>query len=122
VDYVSDPNGPPPSVLDADEGFEIGGRVTLPNWLNGKGHVTIYAHELGGPLNKEVGKEDFDISATNDEPKLKTYPWTVSVGGKVFPDPQPNASQVYQLDAVFTYGEQSTDIATFVDMGPYMIN
>lgn len=123
VDTMTDPNGAPANVIDVDQGFKVSGRVTLPNWLTGKGHVAIYADELGGPIDKKIGHTDFDITASVGEPKLKTYKWEVNFPGNppVLPDPSPG-SQLYRLAAVFTFGDQSTDIAGFVEMGLFLIN
>jgi hypothetical protein len=123
VDSMTDPNGAPASVIDVDQGFTVKGRVTLPNWMNGKGHVAIYADELGGTIDKKIGHTDFDITASVHEPKLKTYHWHVDFPGNppVLPDPSPG-SQLYRLAAVFTFGDQATDIAGFVEMGLFLIN
>ncbi len=123
VDKITDPNDQPANVIDVDLGFTISGRVTLPNWLTGQGHVTIYADEVGGQIDKKIGSTSFAITATLGEPRLKTYTWHVTFPGSppVLPDPSPG-SQLYHLAAVFTFGDQSTDIAAFVEMGPYLIN
>lgn len=123
VDAMTDPNGAPANVIDVDQGFAISGRVTLPNWLNGVGHVTIYADELGGPIDKPIGSTDFPITADPQEPQLKTYKWTVNFPGSppVLPDPSPG-SQLYRLAAVFTFGDQASDVAGFVEMGLFLIN
>jgi hypothetical protein len=123
VDTMTDPNGAPANVIDVDQGFKVSGRVTLPNWLTGKGHVAIYADELGGPIDKKIGQTNFDITASVGEPQLKTYHWHVNFPGNppVLPDPSPG-SQLYRLAAVFTFGDQSTDIAAFVEMGLFLIN
>ena len=125
VDGITDPNGAPRNVIDVDQGFKISGRVTMPNWMTGKGHVAIYADELGGPIDKKIGQDDFDITASVGEPKLKTYTWEVSFPANAnplpLPDPSPG-SQLYRLAAVFTFGDQSSDIAGFVEMGLYLVN
>jgi len=123
VDSVTDPGGAPTEVLDVDLGFVVSGTVKLPNWLNGKGQVCIYADELGGPIDKRIGCTDFDIIATPGEPNPKTYNWTITFPGNppVLPDPA-TGSQLYRLAAVFLFGDQSTDIAAFVEMGMYLIN
>ena len=61
VDGITDPNGAPANVIDVDQGFKVKGRVTMPNWMTGKGHVAIYADELGGQIDKKIGQKDFDI-------------------------------------------------------------
>jgi hypothetical protein len=122
VDAITDPGGAPSNILDVDLGFEVTGTVKLPNWLNGKGQVCIYADELGGPIDKKLAPcAEFNITATPGEPKLKTYPWKITFPGTVLPDPSPG-SQLYRLAAVFLFGDQSTDIASFVEMGLYLIN
>ena len=125
VDGITDPNGAPANVIDVDQGFKVKGRVTMPNWMTGKGHVAIYADELGGPIDKKIGQDDFDITASVGEPKLKTYTWEVSFPANAnplpLPDPSPG-SQLYRLAAVFTFGDQSSDIAGFVEMGLYLVN
>jgi len=122
VDEMTDPNGAPSNVIDVDDGFNVKGRVTLPGWLAGKGHVAIYADELGGQIDKKIGQTDFNITASIGE-HLKTYNWEVKFPGHppVLPDPSPG-SQLYRLAAVFTFGDQSTDIAAFVEMGTFLIN
>jgi len=91
--------------------------------MNGTGHVAIYADELGGPIDKRIGLTAFPITASVGEPKLKTYNWEIDFPGSppVLPDPS-TGSQLYHLAAVFTFGDQSTDIAAFVEMGTYLIN
>jgi hypothetical protein len=49
VESITDPNGAPANVLDLDLGFEIRGKVAMPNWLEGPGNVHVYAQEIGGP-------------------------------------------------------------------------
>src|SRR6266699_3288829 len=96
VDSVTDPGGAPTEVLDV---------------------------ELGGPIDKRIGCTDFDITATPGEPNPKTYNWTITFPGNppVLPDPA-TGSQLYRLAAVFLFGDQSTDIAAFVEMGMYLLN
>jgi hypothetical protein len=125
VDKVTDPGGTPADVLDVDLGFNVTGRVTLPNWLKGKGQVCIYADEQGGPIDQGLSPCcDLDLKGERGEPHLVKYDWEIKFPGNppVLPDPQPGGSQVYRLIAVFRFGDQLTDIATFCDMGTYMIN
>ena len=126
VDSVTALTGSPVGkVIDADQGFKVIGRVQLPNWLAGSGQVCLYADELGGPFNQQVGCVPVPITSNpTDPPGLKTYPWTITVPGSpvVFPDPQPGSSQLYHFSAVFTYGTQLTDIQSFVDMDMYMVD
>ena len=126
VDSVTDLNGNPVGpVIDADQGFKISGRVQLPNWLAGTGQVCIYADELGGPFNQQVGCTQININPQpTDPPGLKPYPWTVTIPGNPSPflDPQPGSSQLYRFAAVFTYGDQLTDIQSFVEMGAIMVD
>jgi hypothetical protein len=128
VDQVTDPNGDPADVIDVDLGFSVSGKVLFPNWLSGKGRVAIYADELGGPFDTLILSTEFDITAIpTDPPALTEYDWTVNYpadnpgGASALPDPSPG-SQLYHLAAVFTFNGQPSDIAAFVEMGPYLIN
>jgi hypothetical protein len=124
VDKITDPGGAPAHVLDVDLGFVVSGIVSLPNWLSGKGQVCIYADELGGHIDMRLQPcYQFDITPTTGEPKLKAYPWSITFppSPPVLPDPS-KGSQLYRLAAVFLFGDQSTDIAAFVEMGTYLIN
>lgn len=126
VDSVTDLSGHVlGNIIDVDQGFQVNGRVQLPNWLAGNGQVCIYAEELGGPFNQRLGCVSLTITTDpTDPPGLKIYPWTVTFAGNagIFPDPQPNGSQLYHFGAVFTYGTQLTDIQSFVDMGMYLVD
>jgi hypothetical protein len=126
VDSVTDLNGVAlNNIIDIDQGFQVNGHVDLPNWLSGNGQVCIYADELGGPINQQLGCVSVPISPNpTDPPGITTYNWTVPFPGNppVLPDPQPGSSQYYRLAAVFTYGSQLTDIQSGVEMGMYMID
>lgn len=126
VDSVTDlSGGAVGNIIDVDQGFQVNGRVQLPNWLAGNGQVCIYAEELGGPINQQLGCVPVAITPNPTDPSaLQTYPWTVSFPGSplVLPDPQPGDSQLYHFGAVFTYGSQLTDIQSFVDMGMFMVD
>jgi hypothetical protein len=112
--------------IDIDQGFQVNGQVDLPNWLSGNGQVCIYADELGGPTNKQLGCIRFPISPVpTDPPGTTAYPWSVTFPGNppVLPDPDPGHSQFYRLAAVFTFGsDQRTDIQAGVEMGMWMID
>jgi hypothetical protein len=125
------PGGSPVGgTIDLDLGFLVSGKVSLPAWLPGggtaKGQVCVYADELGGPFNDSIGCVEVDFTGpavTSDPPGMLTVAWQIPVTGTSgLPDPQPGKSQLYHLAAVFTYGPQTTDIASFVDIGMYMIN
>src|SRR5690242_10678261 len=66
---------------------------------------------------------DINITGKIGEPGSTTYPWTITFPGSppVLPDPDPG-SQLYHLAAVFLFGDQLTDIASFIDMGMFLIN
>lgn len=122
VDSITDPGGPPANVIDVDKGFTVSGRVALPNWLDGKGSVTIYADELGGPLDRAlVPNTTIVLVPDTSEPSPKFYDWSIPFPGTVLPDPS-DGSQIYHLAAKFMYEGQATDIAAFVLMGYYLIN
>ena len=125
VDSVTSNGATVANIIDVDQGFQVNGRVQLPNWLSGNGQVCIYAEELGGPINQQLGCVQVPINPTPTDPSgTTTYNWTVSFPGNptVLPDPQAGDSQLYRLGAVFTYGVQLTDIQSFVDMGAYLID
>jgi hypothetical protein len=122
VDVITDPGGAPASILDVDQGFEVTGRVTLPNWLKGKGQVCVYADELGGPIDEKLSPcAKIDIKGKEGEPGTTDYKWSIKFPGTVLPDPSPG-SQLYRLAAIFQFGDQATDIASFVEMGTYLVN
>lgn len=127
VETMTDPNGAPANVLDVDLGFSISGRIDFPNWLSGKGNISVYADELGGRFDAKILTKDIDITAGGPEGSVKHYPWTVTYpanlppGGTPLPDPSPG-SQVYRLAVVFTFNGQPTDIAGFVELGTFLIN
>jgi hypothetical protein len=115
--------------IDLDPGFLVSGSVSVPDWLPGSGvatgQVCLYADELGGPFNDSIGCVDvsFSVVTPSDPSKLVEVDWQIPVTAlsSGLPDPQPSASQLYHLAAVFNYGSQLTDIAAFVDLGIYMI-
>lgn len=124
VDEVTDPNGGPAEVLDTDLGFDIKGKLRLPNWLVGTGTITVYAHEIGGTFNQSIGETTVTLVRPSPpaEPEQTEYPWQVTVAPNTLPDPQPNESQIYELVVQFVYLDQLTDIGGFVDLGKYMID
>src|SRR5438046_6350517 len=122
VDVITDPGGAPATILDVDQGFQVTGRVTLPNWLSGKGQVCVYADELGGPIDEKLSPcAEIPITGKVGEPGVTVYNWSINFPGTVLPDPSPG-SQLYRLAAIFQFGDQLTDIASFVEMGTYLIN
>lgn len=122
VDSVTDPGGAPADVIDVDLGFKVSGTVVLPNWLAGTATVTIYADEQGGPIDKALTPTaTITLTANPAEPNPKTYPWSITFGGNVLPDPS-TGSQIYRLLAKFMYEGQATDIAGFVVLGDYLVN
>jgi Trypsin-like peptidase domain/Sel1 repeat len=123
VESISDPGGAPSNVLDVDQGFEINGTVNLPNWLIGKGQVYIYADELGGPIDmKLTPSAEINITGKITQPGSTTYPWKITFPGNppVLPDPSPG-SQLYRLSAVLQFEDETTDIASSVDIGLFVI-
>ena len=126
VDEVTDPNGAPAEVIDLAQGFVVKGTVTLPNWLTGEGHVVIYADEVGGPIDRSILEKTVPVAADPAAPNPKPYKWEVSYPAdcpdpsQLLPDPA-GGSPLYHLAAVFTFGDPSTNIGGFVEMGPYML-
>jgi len=130
VDNVTDPNGAPANVLDLDLGFSVVGHIDFPNWLSGTGNVSVYADQRGGRYDQKILTKDLTITASPTDPSGSTrYDWTLTYptdlpsGSTPLSDPSPApGSTVYSLTAVFTFNGVLSDIAAFVDMGPYMIN
>jgi hypothetical protein len=130
VDNVTDPNGAPANVLDLDLGFAVSGHIDFPNWLSGTGNVSVYADQRGGGYDQKILTKDLTITASPTDPTGTTrYDWTLTyptdlpAGSLPLSDPPPApGSTVYSLTAVFTFNGVLSDIAAFVDMGPYMIN
>lgn len=130
VDQVTDPNGAPANVLDLDQGFEVDGRIHLPNWIGGTANVSVYADQRGGGYNQQILTKDYVITANPTDPtKLEETKWTLkypdnvpSTSTKLSDPSPPPGSMVYDLTAVFIFNGVPSDIAAFVDMGPYMIN
>ena len=130
VDNVTDPNGAPADVLDLDLGFSVVGHIDFPNWLSGTGNVSVYADQRGGGYDQKILTKDLTITASPTDPSGSTrYDWTLTYptdlpsGSTPLSDPSPApGSTVYSLTAVFTFNGVLSDIAAFVDMGPYMIN
>jgi hypothetical protein len=125
VDTITDPNGAPADVLDVDLGFTVSGSVTMPIFLTSEGTVCLYADELGGPLDARIActKVKFD-QKPGEPPSSQTVPWAISYPADAtttIPDPS-SGSQLYRLAVVFVYGDQSWDIAGFVELGTYLIN
>src|SRR5262245_39753223 len=70
------------NAIDIDQGFIVNGTVQLPNWLSGNGQVCVYADELGGPINQQLGCTAVPISPNpTDPPGTTTYPWSISFPG-----------------------------------------
>jgi hypothetical protein len=130
VDKVTDPGGAPAEVLDLDQGFAVEGHIDFPNWLAGKGNVSIYADQRGGGYDQKILSTDINITANPTDPTgvtkydwKVTYPTDLPSGSTPLSDPSPPpGSMVYSLTAVFTFNGVLSDVAAFVDMGAYMIN
>jgi hypothetical protein len=124
VDDITDPNGNPKNVLDVDLGFQVSGSVTMPAFMTGTGTVCLYADELGGPFDARIACTEVEFKPLNVEPpETQTLQWTVKYpsNGATLPDPS-SGSQLYRLAAVFVFGPQAWDIASFVELGTYLIN
>ena len=123
---VFDPSNTPQEVLDIDLTFTASGTIRLPNFLTGVGAVTVYADELGGPIDKAIGNQNVNLtgqSLPNDPPGLVTYPWSITIGPPTLPDPSPNSS-IYKLAVSFAYQNppgNHTDIAAVIDLGLFFI-
>jgi hypothetical protein len=124
LDMFVDPSGAPVAVLDSDVGFSLSGRIELPGWLSGVGHVRLFGQEVGGPFNGRLADQTVNITGASSpaDPPTITYPWNLNVPGGVLPDPSPG-SGVYQLVLTFTFTTPATghtDIAAVFDLGSYL--
>jgi len=122
IDRLIDPSGTPITVLDIDVGFTVEGRLELPGWLSGKGVVRLSADEIGGPIDKEIGSANLDItgSASPSDPPSVVYPWSISVQSPTLPDD----SKMYRLGIVFLFQTNAgghTDIGGFYDLGAFLV-
>jgi hypothetical protein len=118
IDKISDPTGRPLDVFDADVGITVEGRVELPGWLVGQGVVKLYADEIGGQIDTEIGSTLFAI-AGGPTPSPVTYGWT-------FPADLTSLDQdkMYRFGLVFVFqtpGGGHTEIAAFYDLETYLV-
>ena len=131
ADFVVDPvTGASSQVIDLDKGFTVSGHIDFPNWMGGTGNVSVYADQRGGGYDQKILSKDLTITANPTDPTGTTrYDWTLtyptdrpSSSTPLSDPPPPPGSTVYSLTAVFTFNGVLSDVAAFVDMGPYMIN
>lgn len=121
VDQVRDNNGNPATILEAALPFDVTGRIviTAGNALTGTATVTIYADQLGGPIDQAIGSVSVPI------PGDGTFPWTVTVPAGTLPDAPAGGSNLYRLAAVFTMVNSAgtaTETSSFVDLGTFRIS
>ena len=125
VDSITDPNGKPANVMDVDQGFTVTGSVSMPKFLTADSTVCLYADELGSTFDAKVACTTVKFPVTGppeDVPNVVN--WTINYpadASTTLPDPS-SGSQLYRLAAVFMYGDQSFDIASFVELGTFLIN
>ena len=112
-------------------GFAVKGHIDFPNWLAGKGNVSIYADQRGGGYDQKILSTDINIVANPTDPTgVTTYKWQATYPNDLpasstpLSDPSPApGSMVYSLTAVSpTFNGVLSDVAAFVDMGTYIIN
>lgn len=123
VDEVVDNNGAPASILEAALPFSVKGKIEVKagNAITGKATVTIYADQLGGNIDRAIGRTAPPIDITGDG----TFPWTVTVPGGTLPDAPAGGSNLYRLAAVFTMvnsANQPTETSSFADLGTFRIS
>src|SRR5215217_3407362 len=72
VERVVDNNGNPAAVLEASLPFSVEGTITISagNAITGTATVTLYADQLGGPFDDQIGSVEVQI------PGDGTYDWT----------------------------------------------
>jgi hypothetical protein len=123
---VTDPSGNPLEVIDIDLPFTVSGTIQLPTFLTGLGVVTVYADELGGPIDKSIGQQAVNltgVSGATDPPGLASYNYSIVVGTAQLPDPSPNSS-IYKMAVSFAYQNppgSHTDIAAVIDLGLFFV-
>jgi hypothetical protein len=118
IDKIADPTGRPLDVFDADVGITVGGRVELPGWLVGQGVVKLYADEIGGQTDKEIGSATFTI-AGGPTPGPVMYTWMIPVD--LMPLTQ---DKMYRFGLVFVFQTPSgghTEIAAFYDLETFLV-
>jgi hypothetical protein len=121
VTAVLDNNGAPATILEAAFPFTIEGTITITagNTVTGTATVTIFADQLGGPIDQAIGSVSVNI------PGDGTFPWTVTVPGGTLPDAPAGGSNLYRLAAVLTMvnsGGVLTETSSFVDIGTFRIS
>ncbi|WP_306206431.1 hypothetical protein [Actinoplanes sp. RD1] len=122
VDNVVDPTNAPVEVLDIATGFDVVGRVVLPNWLTGTGDVSIIADERGGPFDQAVAKATLTITGGAAGGAMTvTYPYSINVKAPAMPA----GPKLYKLSAMFVFltaAGASTGIVGFSDIGEFLVN
>jgi hypothetical protein len=97
VTNVLDVNGAPANVLEASQPFDVEGEIVINagNAITGTATVRLYADQLGGPIDQEIGNAA-NVAIDGDG----TFPWTVNVPANTLPDAPSGDSNLYQLAAV----------------------
>jgi hypothetical protein len=122
LDTFVDPTGVPLDVLDAGQAFSLTGRIELPAWLTGLGRVRLFAREIGGPFNAQIGAVNVTLNGAVPPPQTVTYPWILTVPANTLPNPSV-ASGVYEMTLTFTLENPPgapTNIAAFFDLGTFL--
>jgi len=129
VTEVVDNNGVPARNLEAAQYFDVKGeiRINAGHAITGTATVSVYADQLGGDIDQEIGRTAPAINITGDG----TFQWTVRVPGGTLPDvapplpPPAGRSNLYRLAAALTMVNSvggGTETASFVDLGTFMIS
>jgi hypothetical protein len=125
VTAVEDNNGNPAKVLEAALDFRVRGEITISagNTITGTATVTIYADQLGGPIDQAIGSVPVNIPG--DSPVGNPFAWTVTVTGGTLPDAPAGGSNLYRLAAVLTMVNSNnvlTETSAFVDLETFRIS
>lgn len=120
---VKDNNGNPATILEAARNFSVEGNITINagNVITGTATVTVYADQLGGPIDRDIGTTGSTININGDG----TFPWTVTVAGGTLPDAPAGQSNLYRLAAVLTMVNSLnvlTETSSFVDLDTFRIS
>jgi hypothetical protein len=125
VTAVEDNNGAPARVLEAALDFRVRGEITISagNAITGTATVTIYADQLGGPIDQAIGSVPVNIPG--DSPVGNPFTWTVTVAGGTLPNAPAGGSNLYRLAAVLTMVNSNnvlTETSAFVDLETFRIS
>jgi len=120
----------PANIVEADLAFHVKGDIILVanDLIAGTMKVTVFADEIGGDIDREIGHTLVPVNGDG------TYPYDVTVAAATLPDPATlpplapgtTRSGTYQVAAVCTHETcgvppKLTEIQAFEDLGAYRV-